>query len=239
MEEALQHSYRAVAIHRLGPRSWRRAYPAKEVAAAQRVIDEDREGSQVAARQTVKVGKFLDYISKDPKGADFLKALLLQRPLQRTLNTVFKAQALTSKFTNAASLADPSRRAEEGVQGLRDQAARANLRFISGQMGRAAIAQYHAIILDFDHEGWNGLAHPADGHVCFTRAERFTLSLTMLAACGIAYRRLLFVCEQPKLQLLTACGPDASHDACGNLTARLHEDMLTCSQCVDAFTKRG
>ncbi|CAK0897756.1 unnamed protein product, partial [Prorocentrum cordatum] len=187
------------------------------------------------ARQTVKAGMIIDYMTKDPLGLSHRKVLTLQGPMQVFLDYVFKCEAVTTKFTNQACAVPGASAAIDGsilssVHAALMESCRYNLAVLSGSRGRKVIISQAAAVRDFGHAMWDDIRRSC------TRQGLFELCLLLLRSMGVAWRRLVHYFGQPKFQLLQVCGDLVTDLEIDRIVAPLREKKARCEKCLDPFT---
>jgi hypothetical protein len=233
MERGLGWVVRGRSQHGLLDRSLKAAFSKKDIETAARQVQaaaNDDAAIPVGSRHTVKAGKVLEFMETGLDSRSLCKALIFVHPLQRHLKNIFKAEAMTTNFTQAAtrSPSEPDQVRDRRLTELLQSAADHNRPVLSGEAGRQIARQYAALLADFNHEGWSCL------DMKLSRSEKHEGSLLILSALGAAWRRCVFYLEQPKFRVLAAADSIVSPASRRELVEGLRRAQVVCSKCVDA-----
>ena len=129
VEEGACWDYRGRACHDVSHLTFQEAYDTAAIKQARERLAAQggQEGGAVdlvLARQTVQAGAIIDHMDNDAGGKSTLKFLIVQTPLQRSLNDIFLAERKTTEFVSATldCVATPTGSAPESLIELRNNA---------------------------------------------------------------------------------------------------------------------
>ncbi len=234
MEKTNAWCFRIRAQHNLGERAFRRAYSQKNIDEAEgelsRAVAAGGIVKSSGTKQTVKAGRVITYMRNDPGGRSSLKLLILQKPLQRCLNRLFKAKTSTTEFQEATACVPPVVRPEV-VQLTTEKLSAAvdrNLPILLTDIGKR-------VVRDYGEEVRNDF-HPIWPEMNFSREELFSGSCQMVCAAGVAYRRLVLYFIQPKFDVLAATQKDVRPDDIEGIEGPIRERLKHCKACSEYYT---
>ena len=214
-------------------------YSKKSFAEAERLMELAQAMGDVnpAASQTVRAKKVLDFFREHPEGKVLNGVLRCNKPAQRFLNTCFAAEQQSREVIQAAvcepaepDVATPP--SQELVDKTREAMA-LNVGLLNGSKGRKVLCEFSDALFDLR-------CGAAWGAADVTREELFQWARHTSKAAVATWKRLVWDLEvQPKVQLLSACQPEAFELVTFTEAVRpIAEKMARCDRCVDeTFTR--
>lgn len=239
--EACAVILRSRLMNDFGLRTMRRCVDPKAVRAAEDEIAVAGPAADVTApKQLIKAGLALQYYERDADGITLVKSMIMTTPLQSVLDSIFKAEKLTTELMDLLSLigdAMPTQEEDMKLQVKLGEALESHLAIWSGGRGRRAIRDYVGMIESFDDSRWQQLVTALAKTGQERRPALFACSLNMICAVGIAYRRLVFAYEQPKFRLLASTSKRKAAAVAEADVADMNASRARCGQCIDkSFT---
>ena len=221
-------------------RAIKKMFPAAEVTRASDHLFKNlaKESAPTAETQKLKRivrgGTVAAEFGKDAGAKRTEVGIVLNKPIQDGLNKGFAAEKTVNQFMDAllrVPCAEKLNKVPDEVERLRAEALKMNLSFVSGDVGWTIVEDYFSLVSDFEGLLWQGLL--------LSDKDKQEVSAQLVIGMADAWKRLVFICDDPKLKIFRMCAvTEFNAEWVSHVAEPLRNLHDACAGCVDAsFTE--
>ena len=190
----------------------------------------DNDMAIAACKKVIRGNKILQWLEQERDGGTLDIAVVLNTPLQKSLNVGFAAKRETGELTEvfAASSDTFCPKSEEDLRELEQRAIDRNLAILTGETSEQAIREYSFLIMNFGAPEWSF----GDG----TISASFQAVESLIVSIADCWFRCVFPARQPKIQILKVAKYSEYNEGVIHSVAQpILDKNCECASCVDPF----